>query len=586
MSFARLFDIPYHQQEHYPQEACFAAKVGGEWVRYTTQGVIDRVNQVSASLLRWGIRPGDKIAVISDSRPEWNFVDYGMQQIGAVNVPVYPQLGENDIRYILDQVGVRLVFAEDADCCEKVDAVRDDIDSLEGTYTFEEVEGVSHWGDLLIAPEEGDLGEVEAAKADVGKEDLATIVYTSGTTGRPKGVMHTHRNIVSNVQACIDIMPVEPGQRALSFLPLNHMFERMISYLYVAAGVSVYYAESVDAIGDNLREVSPHTFTTVPRLLEKVYERIVSAGKAQPLPLRLIFYWALNVAQNYELHGRSWLYEAQCKLLDPLVFAQWRQALGGNVIAAISGGAALNPRLARVFTAAGIPVLEGYGLTETAPVLTVNRYELEGRNFGSVGKPIDGVQVQLAEDGEVLAKGPNIMEGYYEQPGKTEELFDEDGWFHTGDVGEWDDGFLKIIDRKDALFKTSGGKFVAPQPIENRLKESFLVDQAMVVGRGRKMVTALIAPDFQNLKQWCRDKGVEWPGRDTILDQKPVRNRFAQMLEEKNEGLSHTEKVKKFRLVPDEWTVEGGELTPTLKIKREILREEYEELIEEMYAEA
>jgi long-chain acyl-CoA synthetase len=588
MSFTRLFDIPYHQQQTFPQDVCLAAKSGEDWQTYSSQEVIKRINQVSVSLWRWGIRPGDKIAIIAGNRPEWNFLDLGTQQIGAVTVPAYPQIGEEDYRYILAQTEARLVFVEDAERATKVEAVREDVPSLAGIYSFDEVEGADHWQELLVEADEAGLAEIEEVKNDVSAEDLATIIYTSGTTGRPKGVMHSHRNIVTNIKACIDMMPVEAGQRALSFLPLNHMFERMINYLYMAAGLNIYYAESVDTIGDNLREIAPHTFTTVPRLLEKIYEKIVSEGKAQPLPQRLIFYWALALARNYELEDQSWLYKLQHNMLDGLVYEKWRQALGGKLIAVVSGGAALNPKLARIFTAAGIPILEGYGLTETAPVLTVNRYERDGRKFGTVGKPIDNVEVKVAgEDSEIVAKGPNLMDGYYQKPDKTEEVYTDDGWFRTGDVGEFtDDNFLKIVDRLKSRFKTSGGKYVTPQPIENRLKESFLIDQALVVGEGRKMVTALIAPDFENLKEWCGEKGVEWDGREAVLEQERVRSRFEQVVEDKNKGLSQTDKVKKFRLVADEWTVDGGELTPTLKVKREPLQQTYQELIEEMYTES
>jgi len=587
MSFELLFEIPRYQQEQHPQEDCLAAKREGEWVRYPTREVIDCMDQVSLGLLNLGVQPGDKIAIVSDSRPEWNFLDLGMQQIGAINVPVYPRINQETYKYIFNQAEVKIVFAENAELYEKVQKVRDDAPSVKQVYTFEEVEGAEHWHTVLRSGVNGNGKTLEARRAAVNPDDLVTIIYTSGTTGQPKGVMLSHQNIISNLRNCRNLLPVKSGHRALSFLPLNHVFERMLAYLYMAAGVSIYYAEDISTIGDNLREIKPQIFTTVPRLLEKVYERIVSAGMEENLLKRMIFFWALNLAHDYKLPGRGWFYDAQLNIANRLVFDKWRQALGGEVEAVISGGAALNPKLARVFTAAGVPILEGYGLTETSPVLAVNRIEVEGRRFGSVGRPIENVEIKIADDGEILCKGPNVTRGYYKKDEATEQAFDEHGWFHTGDVGKQDeDGFLYVTDRKKSVFKTSGGKYVAPQSIENHFKESYLVDQVMLIGEDRKMVTALIAPDFENLKDWCQKKDVEceWSDKKQVLENEAVRSRFDKMVSKKNKDLNHVEQVKKFRLVSDEWTVESGELTPTMKVKREVVEENYEDIIEAMYA--
>lgn len=587
MDIQRLFDIPRLQLKRYPQAVALAAKRGDGWDSISSKDLVDRIDRVSLGLLQAGIEAGDRLAILSSNRPEWNLVDLGAQQIGAITVPVYPRVSRDTYRFILQQVQARLLFVEDEHLLEKAGPVVEEADSLEAVYSFEPAAGARDWQEVPRSGEETDRQRLAARRDAVEPEDLATIIYTSGTTGKPKGVMLSHHNIASNVAACRPLLPIREGQRALSFLPLNHVFERMIVYLYLAAGVSVYYAESVDAISENLQEVRPHAFTTVPRLLEKVYERIVSEGRKLPLHRRGIFFWALGLTRNFRLHGRSRLYDLQRKLADRLVFQKWREALGETVEAIISGGAALNPRLARIFTAAGIPVLEGYGLTETSPVLAVNRLEPDGRKFGTVGRPIEGVEIEIADDGEILCRGPNVTRGYYENPEATEEALDPEGWFHTGDIGELDaDGFLRVTDRKKSVFKTSGGEYVAPGPIQNRLKESFLIEHALVIGEDRKMVTALIAPDFENLRTWCREHAVEYEqsaGPEGMVAQDAVRARYEELIEEKNESLDHTEQIKKFRLIPDEWSAEGGELTPTMKVRRELVLSRYEGLVEEMY---
>ncbi len=581
--FQLLIDIPRHQLANFPQEDCLAAIRGEEFTRYSTQDFLDKANELSAGLLNLGFKSGDKIAIISENRPEWNFLDMGMQQIGIINVPVYSQISVEEYEYIFNDAGIKAVFVSGRELYDKVQPLQEKVESLGAIYTFDELEEAPHWTEILKEP---DQDKLESIRKEVEESSLATIVYTSGTTGPPKGVMLTHHNIVSNVKACLPIMPVGEEHLALSFLPLNHVFERMMNYLYLSAGISIYYAESTDTISDNLRMVRPHIFTTVPRLLEKVYEKILEKGGEQPLPARLIFNWAVNLAKQYELRGRSTWYEWQRRLVDSLVFEKWREALGGRVVAVVSGGAALNPKIARVFTAAGVPTLEGYGLTETSPVIAVNRMEIEDRKFGSVGKVIDEVEVKIGKDNEILCRGSNVMKGYYEKPEKTKEVLEEDGWLHTGDVGELDEeGFLRITGRKKSMFKTSGGKYVAPQRVENTFKESPFIENILTIGEGRKMVTAIIAPDFGRLEKWCKEQEVDCGSREEMIENERVRSKYEEIADELNQELSHTEQVKKFRLIADNWEVESGELTPTMKLKRGPLREKYEGLIEEMYTE-
>jgi len=583
--FSRLIDLPRYQLEHFPQDDALVAISGEEMTKYSTEKFVEVVDRVSAGLWAAGYRKGDKLCIISENRPEWNFVDLGMQQIGVVNVPAFPRLSREEYKYIFNDSEIKAVFVSDQELYEDVQSIVNEVPSLEEIYTFERLEGGKCWDTLFENITDEDRREAEEARNGIEEDDLATIVYTSGTTGKPKGVMHSHKNIISNVRACLSLLPVKEQHRALSFLPLNHVFERMLSYLYISAGIAIYYAESVDTIGDNMRQVKPHIFATVPRLLEKVYEKIVKTGRRQSGLRRWLFNWSLRLAKNYELRGKGLWYKLQHALADRLIYDKWRAALGGNLICLISGGAALNPMLARVFTAAGVPTLEGYGLTETAPVLSVNRMELEGRKFGSVGKVLENVEVKIDDDGEILARGPNIMLGYYNMPDKTDEVMEEGGWLRTGDIGKLDEeGFLFVTDRKKSLFKTSGGKYVAPQPIENKFSESPLIENIVLIGEGRKMVTALIQPDFENLKEWCEENDIEWTSKEEMIQNDKVRKRFEVIVEEHNEPLSHTEKIKKFRLIPEKWTPESGELTPTLKPKREVIRERYEERIEEMYA--
>lgn len=584
--YTRLFDILPYQNHQFPQKACLATKYDGEWKTHSTQEVIDIVNQLSYGLIEYGIQPGDKIAIISsNNRSEWNFVDLATLQIGAIDVPVYPTISPEEYEYIFNDAGVRLAFVSDNELVEKLNSIKMNVNTLERIYSFDELDGVQNWKDLL--KKDGKLeNELEERKQAIRDDELATLIYTSGTTGQPKGVMLSHRNIIENTKATLKELPLHPGDVCLSFLPLCHVFERMVTYSYMAAGAEIHYAESMETIGDNLREVRPHFFTTVPRLLEKVYEKIVNKGLELKGVKRGLFFWALNLGMKYDWRkDQGFLYNTQLKLANKLIFSKWREALGGRVKGIVSGSAPLQDRLTRVFTAGGLTVREGYGLTETSPVLTFNRFDDENAMIGTVGTALENVELKIAEDGEILAKGPNIMMGYYNKPEKTAEVITEDGWFHTGDIGEMIDGkFLKITDRKKQLMKTSGGKYVAPQPIEEKFKESMLIEQIFVVADGEKFVSALIVPSISNLKDWGQSNNLDTNcSAEELIQKGEVLKKFDAIRDEYNKKFSHVEQVKKYKLLPEEFTIEGGELTPTLKLKRKAILDKYKQEINELY---
>lgn len=587
-NFTRLFDIPYYELANFPKEDCLCNKVNGEWKKYSTQNVIDKMNEVSSALLQLGFTKGDKIAIVSNNRPEWNFLDFGMMQIGVINVPVYPTISEDDYKYIFNDAQVKLVFVSDEFLFQKVNQIKSFVPSITEIYSFNKISGVKNVEDFLaLAKVDDDMNKIESAKYDVGENDLSCLIYTSGTTGFPKGVMLSHRNVVENLKAAKPFVPVGKDHRALSFLPLNHSFEKLIVYLYMMCGVSIYYAESIETIGDNLKEIKPHVFTAVPRLLEKVFEKIMNTGMGLKGIKRALFFWAIRVGEKFDTQqaGSLW-YRLQLAITNKLIFSKWRAALGGNVICIVSGSAPLQPRLARMFWAGQIKVLEGYGLTETSPVISVNHVEPKETFFGSVGLPLPNVEVKIADDGELLFKGPNIMLGYYNKPVETREVFDEEGWFHSGDIGEIiPGGFLKITDRKKELFKTSGGKYVAPQVVENKLKESFLIEQAMIVGAEKKFVSALIVPSIINLKKWCAANNIAYTTDEAMMKNEKVRAEIRKIIDEKNKTLGHVEQVKKFTLVHDEWTPQNDMLTPTMKLKRKPLLAKYKGEIERIYAE-
>lgn len=585
----RIFDIVAERSAQDPDNPVLAAKEQGQWRTYSARTVWETAQHLSGGLLSLGLgtdfstpESQEKIAIISASRPEWIITDVGVQLCGAALTPIYPTISPHELGLVLKEAGVRVLFIANQDLYLRFKEVLKEIPTLQHIFSFDAVPGVRNWKELtdLKLPARQDLID------QITPDTLATIIYTSGTTGDPKGVMLSHRNIGSNVR---DSMPAftfaEKGAKALSFLPLNHIFEKTVTYIYIKGGICIYYAESMDTIGDNLREVKPLVFTTVPRLLEKVYERIVGKGLELKGIKRALFFWALDLGKRYDNHkSNGWWYNLQLKLANKLIFSKWREALGGNVKAIVSGSAALQERLNRIFTSAGLIIMEGYGLTETSPVVSVNRFESENRRIGSIGPLIDNVEVKLAEDGEILCRGENIMVGYYKRPQLTEEAL-KGGWFHTGDIGEWVEGrFLKITDRKKEIFKTSGGKYVAPQPIENKMRESPYIEQMMVIGNGRKFVSALIVPNFPQVLKWLQDRQVKPAATHAELVHQPeVLELIQKQIDKYNPEFGHVEQVKKFVLLPAEWTIDGGELTPSLKIKRKAIELKYQEQINAVY---
>lgn len=587
-----LIDILPYQLQHYPQEDALAAKKGpepdsvaGEWKRYSTVQCIEYVNMVSKGLLELGVEPNDRIAIIAENRPEWLLVDNGLLQMGAVNVPLYPTVTEEECHYILKEAGVKLAFVANKELYQKIANVWNGLPKLQWIFAFDHVEKVPHWNDLLEKGQNRNLNELVALRKKVEPQELATIIYTSGTTGNPKGVMLTHENIVSNILNCIDLLPVDYQSRALSFLPLNHVFERMLTYLYAFAGVSIYYAQSMQTIGENAREIKPHIFTAVPRVIEKLYEKIIHQGRHLSGFKRQVFFSAIKHAENYRLEGNGWWYKQKRQFYDKLVYSRWREALGGELMTIVSGSAPLSPRLQRIFTASGIPILEGYGLTETSPVVSVNRYEVENRKIGTVGPPIPGCDIKIDEDGEILVKGPNIMQGYYRDDASTRNVIDEEGWFYTGDIGSYDGKFLKITDRKDDLFKTSSGKFIAPGPIENRMRESLMIDNAVIVGKNRELPGALIVPEFEELQNWCEQHNVAYDSAAKVVKKRPVIQAYQKVVRNVNRSLSKSQRVKRFKLLPRYFSQEEGELTPSMKIKRQVVAVNFRDEIEAMYTE-
>lgn len=593
-SFTRLFDIPYAQLKDFPQSDAFASKVNGEWKKISTQELIDTSNKVSLALLKLGVQPDDKIALVSTSRPEWNMVDQGILQTGAVNVPVYPTISESDYKFIFNDAEIKYAFVNDKNLFTKINNIKKDVPSLKEIFSFEKVEGCRHFSDFLSLGEGGDLAEVEKSKAAVQPSQLATIIYTSGTTGNPKGVMLSHNNIVSNIKAVLPALPLNENMRCLSFLPLCHIFERVVVYVYIARGVSVYYAESMETIADNLKEVKPNFFTSVPRLLEKVYIKLQGAAANLDGWKKNLYNNALAFAQTYDVEKNySMSDKIKRAVYDKLIYKKWREALGGECQGICTGAAALNPLLAKVFTCAGIPIMEGYGQTESSPVISLNPFDLNRIKFGTVGVVIDGVEVKLDHregmadgEGEILAKGPNVMMGYYKRPDITAETV-KDGWLYTGDVGKFVEykgaKYIKITDRVKELFKTSGGKYIAPQQIENKMKEIPYVEQIMAVGENRNFVSALIVPNYLNLSDWATKHGITGKSPAELTKNAEVQKLFRDAIEEKNKNFGSWETVKKFELMENEWSIDGGELTPTMKVKRKVVLEKYKDVIEKIY---
>ena len=586
MSYTRLIDLLPWQLKNHPLDDCISIKINGEWKKYSTQEVIDRADQVSRALLKFGLKPGDKVALIANNRPEWNFVDQGVLGMGCVLVPIYPTISEGEYKFIFNDAEIKVAFISDHGLFKKVDAIKGEVPSLQAIFSFDEVPGAKHFNDFLALDNDKNMTEVNEIRRNVHESELATIIYTSGTTGTPKGVMLSHHNIVSNLRSVSGILPIECGQRALSFLPLCHIFERVVVYTYFSKSVSIYYAESMETIAANLKEVKPHFFSTVPRLLEKVYNTIVNKGLELTGIKKALFFWALNLGLKFDDHGNNGaFYNLQLGIARKLIFSKWQEALGGNVVGIVTGAAALQNRLAKVFNAAGIIVRQGYGQTETSPVVTVDRFEQGEYMLGSVGQVIPGVQIKFAEgNNEILVKGPNLMMGYYKRQDLTAQTIDADGWLHTGDVGELIEGkYLHITDRVKELFKTSGGKYVAPQVIENKMKESPFIEQMMVIGENEKFVSALIVPNFQNLADWAKRHNVAEGSNADMLKNADVQALFKTEVDKYNKEFGHVEQVKRFKLLADEWSTDGGELTPTLKLKRKPIMEKYKNLIAEIY---
>ncbi len=595
MNPKRLFDCIDVQLEKFPKEDMFAAKEeGGIWRKYGTAEVKDIVDKLAAGLIHLGISGNDmsierrdKIAVISSNRPEWMFLDLAVQKTGAVLVPIYPTLSVNELEFVLNDAEVKLVFVSDKELYDKIQSIRSKVPSVQAVFTFNYIQPSLHWEEVKSKATAENIAALETMAAKVGYEDMVTIIYTSGTTGTPKGVMLSHKNILSNVIASNEVFEefCVPGDKALSFLPLNHIFERMVTYIYLFNGVSIYYAESLEKIGDNLKEVQPSVFTTVPRLLEKVYERIMGKGQELTGIKRKLFFWAVDVGSRFEVGKNQGVwYNIQLAVANKIIFKKWREGLGGKIKAIITGAAACQVRLLKIFSAGKMPIMEGYGLTETSPVISINRFNPKNRKFGTVGTIINGVEVKIEQDGEIVCRGDNVMMGYYKRPDLTAEVIDKDGYFHTGDIGIMvDDKFLKITDRKKEIFKTSGGKYVAPQPIENKMKESKFIEQMIVVGPERKFAGALIVPSFDNLKIWAKQNNISFGTVHDLVRNPAVLEMFKNIVEEFNREFNHVEQIKKFELCANEWTVDGGELTPTLKLKRKVIMEKYKDAIERIY---
>lgn len=588
----RLFDCIELHLKDAPHRTMLAGKKNHTWKKYSTVEVSEIVNKLSSGLLYAGIGPGDftingrdKVAVISKNCPEWVILDLAVQQIGAVLIPIYPTVSDIDLEFILKDAGVKMIFVNDESLYQKTLPIKANCPCLKEIFSFEKVEGIKQWTEILLPLTENILSSIKSISDKIKSDDLATIIYTSGTTGVPKGVMLSHKNILSNVLDSMPCFPPGENLKALSFLPLNHIFERMVSFLYLFKGTSIYFAESIDTISANLKEVGPDLFTTVPRLLEKVYEKIMQKGDELKGIKRKLFYWAHNLALKFEINKKQgFLYDFQLFLANKLIFNKWREALGNHIMCVISGGAACQVRLLRIFTAAKIPIMEGYGLTETSPVISVNRFQEEGRMFGTVGPLIRNVEVKIAEDGEILCKGPNIMMGYYKQPELTAEVM-EGEWFKTGDIGTMvDDKFLKITDRKKEIFKTSGGKYVAPVAIENKLKESNFIENIIVIGAGEKFVSALIIPSFSNLKIWCNQNNIDCETNEKMIQNDAVKELYQKELEKFNPYFNHVEQIKKFELLPSDWSIDQGEMTPKLSLRRKEIMEKNKEVIRKIYA--
>jgi long-chain acyl-CoA synthetase len=588
MDVTRTFDLIQWTHEKYPRPDMYCGKQDNNWIKYSSEDALNNINWVSYGLLSMGFKKGDKIATITGNKPEWNFADMGLAQAGMIHVPIYPTIGTDEYAFILNHSDVKAIIVGNKSIYNKVSPIADKLKGLVAIFSFDEVEGVRSFSEII---EEGKknkekyINELEEIKAGIKPEDLVTIIYTSGTTGDSKGVMLNHINLISNVIETSKAHHLGYGSRAISFLPLCHVLERMLNYHYQYKGISVYYVENMGTVGEVVKDVKPHIFATVPRLLEKIYDNIIGKGKSLSWVKRKIFFWAVNLGLKFRLKGNSAFYKFRLKIARKLIFSKWREALGNEIVVIVSGGAALQSRLERIFWAAGIPVIQGYGLTETSPVISVNPLRIDEIKFETVGPVLQDVKVKIAEDGEILSKGPNLMMGYYKAPELTAEVIDSEGYFHTGDIGILEDNkFLRITDRKKEIFKLSAGKYIAPQPIENRLKESFFIEQAMVIGENEKFASAIISPNFSYLHDWCSLHKIQFRDNAELVEIPEVIDRFSREVREISSTLGEHEQIKRFRLVTEEWSPQSGELSPTLKLKRNLLAVHYKDLIADIYS--
>ena len=589
MEVTRTFDILDLYKEKHVKDDAFGAKENDKWVKYSSAQYVENASLTSYGLLALGMKKGDRAVTITNNRPEWNFVDMGMSQAGLIHIPIYPTISVEEYSYILKHAEPSLVFISDKILLDKIRPICEKLASIRVIFTFNQIDGARNWKELLELGRKNEQkykDELERIKKSIKPDDIVTLLYTSGTTGFPKGVMLTHKNLVSNIFATINVHPLGFQHRALSFLPLSHVYERLLNYHFQYKGISIYYAESMATIAPNAQEIKPDLMATVPRLLESIYSKIIGKGKDLSFLKKQIFFWAVNLGLRFELNRKNgWWYHFRLKIADKLIFSKWREVLGGQLQILVSGGAALQPRLARIFWAAGIQVLEGYGLTETSPVIAVNNLTRNEIMFGTVGPVVDGVEVKIDEDGEILCKGPNVMLGYYKEPAMTKEVIDAEGWFHTGDVGMLvDNKYLKITDRKKEMFKLSSGKYIAPQVIENKLKESFFIEQAMVVGENEKFASAVLAPNFPFLHEWASRHEIKFQDNEELINMKEVVDRYQREVIDVNKSLGEHEKIKRIRLVKDEWSANTGELSPTLKLKRKLLYERYDAILKEIYS--
>lgn len=588
MEITRVFDILELYKTQYKKDDVLSGKENKQWKKYSSEDLINTVNNTSYGLLALGLTDKDKVAIISNNRPEWNFCDYGCQQANIVTVPIFPTISNTDLQFILNHAEVKAVFISDKSIYAKLIAIEKEIPNVKHIISFNPIDGIMPFSDFIeLGKKHANSEKLEAIKKSILPSHLLTILYTSGTTGTPKGVMITHHNLVSNVTACQGFAPFSSTWRALSFLPLNHVYERMVSTLYLYKGISIYYAEGLETIGDNLKEIKPQIFVSVPRLIERVYEKITATGEKLTGAKRKIFDWSMRIANTYELNNKNSLwYKIQHKIADKLVFSKWREAVGGNLVCIASGGAALNPKLERIFLCANIVCLQGYGLTETCVVVSVNRYGEDNIRIGTCGPVIDGVSVKIAEeDGEILVKGPNLMLGYYKNPEATAEVMDSEGWFHTGDVGTFIEGrFLKITDRKKEIFKTSSGKYIAPLMIENKIKECRFVEQSMVVGENQKFASAIIVPSFVNFKEYCKDHHIAWTTNEEMSAHEELKKLINEHVKVMNKTLAPYEQLKRVAILSKEWSIEGGELTPKMSLKRKVIKEKNIDAINKIFA--